>query len=287
MKKAGVISSGKFKLPYVIEGQGTPILIIGSSKYYPRTFSKNFKKNFKCIFMDHRGFAPHPGKVNSSEFDLDILLDDIELVRKAVGVDKCYILGHSGHGYLALEYAKKYPQHVKGVILIGVGPDQSDESNKAAEEYFEQLASSERKKDFAENMKYLAHDIAAHPERRMVDYLLRAKAKGWYDFTFDASPLWKDVTVNMQMFDHAWGGIFKTIDITKGLDKFNIPIFLGLGKYDFIVAPPSSWDKLLPLFKNITVYTFEKSGHTPQFEESELFDRKMTEWIEKIEKQSN
>ena len=124
-------------------------------------------------------------------------------------------------------------------------------------------------------------ELEDNPEKALITMLIRLRAKGWYDYTFDPTSLWKDVIVNMQMFNYVWGGIFKAIDITKGLENFDKPVFLALGKYDFIVAPPYLWDPIIPKFKNIEVHIFEKSGHTPQYEESKLFDKQFNNWVKK------
>lgn len=70
----------------------------------------------------------------------------------------------------------------------------------------------------------------------------------------------------------------KYTDITQGLDKFDKPIFLGLGRYDFL-APYCLWNSIRSKFKNLTVRVFEKSGHTPQYEESTLFDEELLRWL--------
>ena len=94
-------SSG-FKLQYIIEGNGTPTIVVGSSLYYARTFSNNLRNHLKLVFVDHRGFSPHDCK-NTAQFQLDTLVDDIELVRQALGFEQVILIGHSGHAYMALE----------------------------------------------------------------------------------------------------------------------------------------------------------------------------------------
>lgn len=69
----------------------------------------------------------------------------------------------------------------------------------------------------------------------------------------------------MEIFTYIWGTVFRGIDITKGLDKFDKPVFLGLGRYDFL-APYCLWNPIRSKFKNLIVRVFEKSGHTPQYE---------------------
>jgi proline iminopeptidase len=43
--------------------------------------------------------------------------DEVEAVRKGLGLEQFYMLGHSYGGMLALEYALTYPQHLKGLII--------------------------------------------------------------------------------------------------------------------------------------------------------------------------
>ena len=81
------------------------------------------------------------------------------------------------------------------------------------------------------------------------------------------------------MFDYVWGILFRDIDITHALEQFDKPVFLGLGRYDFLVAPPSSWDAVRSKFKDLTIRIFEKSGHIPQLEEPELFDQELLRWL--------
>ena len=66
------------------------------------------------------------------------------------------------------------------------------------------------------------------------------------------------------MFDHVWGNVFRDLDITRGLSTFDRPVLLALGRYDFIVAPPCSWDPIRPKFRDLTVRVFEHSGHNPR-----------------------
>ena len=81
------------------------------------------------------------------------------------------------------------------------------------------------------------------------------------------------------MFDYVWGELFRDIDITRGLDLFDRPVFMALGRYDFLVAPPSSWEPIENRFSDLTIRVFENSGHTPQYEEPDLFDKEVLAWM--------
>jgi proline iminopeptidase len=43
--------------------------------------------------------------------------DEVEAVRRGLGLDQFYLLGHSWGGLLASEYALKYQQHLKGLVI--------------------------------------------------------------------------------------------------------------------------------------------------------------------------
>lgn len=278
-QRGTIITSG-FKLNYLVEGEGVPVFVPGSSVYYPRVFSKEIKKHLQFIHVDHRGFVPPPSaNLGNAAFDLDVLIEDLEQVRKHLGLENFIVMGHSGHAFMALEYAKKYPQHVSGVVLIGVTPDYSDATHRAADDFFEKIASPERKAAFGKDIAGLPALIAADPEKRFISFCLAAAAKSWFDYEFDAAPLWKGLYTNMQAIDYIWGVIFRDIDITKGLEKFNKPVLLMLGKYDFLTGPTVLWNNVKHQFNDITTKIFDKSAHCPMYEEPGLFDEELISWL--------
>lgn len=210
---------------------------------------------------------------------MDVLLSDIEAVRKALNLERFIVIGHSGHAFLALEYAKTYPNHVSHVVLIGSSPDYSETTAEARRAFFDQDAIPERKAAFEKSMALLPTRIAAQPDRRFVHMCVCAGPISWYDYTFDATSLWEGVYTNMQIIDYVWGDIFRDIDITTGLDTFDKPLFLALGKYDYLTGLPFLWDDVRSQFKNLTVKVFEKSAHTPQLEEPDRFNKALLKWL--------
>src|SRR5688500_14492567 len=44
-------------LDYIVEGEGSPIIVIGSANYYSRTFSAKLRERFQMAFADLRHFA--------------------------------------------------------------------------------------------------------------------------------------------------------------------------------------------------------------------------------------
>jgi proline iminopeptidase len=274
------IETEGFQLQIRMEGMGTPAIVIGSSIYYSRTLSQHLREHLHLIFMDHRGFAASQGHAESP-VTLDVLLDDVELVRQRLGLGHIIVIGHSGHGFMALEYAKKYPENVSHVVMISLGPDFSVKSHEATDQYWQDSVSPERKAALEENHRHFPDEHLAKllPDKRFIKQYVRNGARIWYDFRFDSTSLWEGVNINMEIIDHVWGNIFRDIDITKGLSTFDRPVFLALGRYDFLVAPPCSWNPVRAQFQNLTVRVFEQSGHMPPYEEATLFDKELLLWL--------
>lgn len=278
-QSSGTISSGPFQLGYRIEGTGNPAIVVGSATYNSRIFSQKLRQHLKLVFLDHRVSAPSPGPVDVTEFGWDALLNDIELARKHLGLGRVAVIGHSGNGLIALEYAKKFPANTSHVILIGISPKLGLIAER--ERYWSESVSPDRKAAWEESQRRLPNDALAKLSRqeRNAKAYIRDAPKIWYDPTFDATPLWQGVEVNMDAHAHVWGRLLREIDIATGLAAFDRPVLVALGRYDFVVPPPSSWDPLRPKFKDLTVRVFERSGHTPQYEEPELFDAELLRWI--------
>ena len=278
---SGSLIRDDFELRYLIQGHGRSVLVMGSAVYYPRTFSEALREKLALVFVDHRGFALAPDFVEPSSCELDTILDDFEAIRLQLSLGTVVALGHSGHAYMALEYAKRYPEHVSHVVMVGAAPDLSPVSMAWAEREWQESADPDRKAAFEENMKRWPDECLAplSPAEAFVRVYVRNGPRAWFDAKFDATELWKDVTPNEVLF-RVWGETFARIDIREGLASLTTPVLVMLGRYDRIVAPPSSWDAYRDSFHDLTIRVFEKSGHTPQIEEAGRFDFELTAWLE-------
>jgi proline iminopeptidase len=267
-----------FELDYSVEGRGRDALVVGSAIYYPRTFSQNLRQHLRLTFTDHRGFGRATRPFTADDFALDKLTGDIETLRQALKLEQVVIVGHSGHAYLALEYAKRYPEHVSHVVMIAQSPDSSAASYQAADRYLDESVCPERKAALAESLARLPADLAADPQNAFIHRMLRSGPRIWYDYGYDARWLWADVRVIPEMFDAVWGGLFRTLDITQGLERLDAPVLVALGRYDYW-NPPHLWERVRGHFRDLSLRVFERSGHTPQLEEAELFDGELVAWL--------
>jgi proline iminopeptidase len=150
------------------------------------------------------------------------------------------------------------------------------------ESNWQESASAERRAVMEERLRDLPDEELAKlpPGQAYMERYIRNSPRIWYDPRFDCSPFWEGMEPNTEMLNYVWGTLFRDIDITVGLEKLDRPVFLALGRYDFLVPPPSAWEPLRSNFQDLTIRVFEKSGHTPQYEEAALFDQELLAWMQ-------
>jgi proline iminopeptidase len=120
-------------------------------------------EGIEFIYYDQlgTGFSDNP---NDTVFwDLPRYVEEVEQVRKALNLDKdnFYLLGHSWGGILAMDYALKYQQNMKGLIISNMmssAPAYGKYSEVLAKQMkpdvLEAIRDIEARKDFA-NSKYM------------------------------------------------------------------------------------------------------------------------------------
>ncbi len=77
------------------------------------------KAGIEYYYYDQLGSAYSDQPEDTSLWNIPRFVEEVEQVRKALGLNKdnFYLLGHSWGGILAVEYALKYQQHLKGLII--------------------------------------------------------------------------------------------------------------------------------------------------------------------------
>jgi proline iminopeptidase len=273
----GTVSVDGIELPYFIEGTGIPCLVINNARAMSRALSQELRKTFQFIFTDMRAMVPYTKTYDLEKVTLDTFLDDIELVRAAVGIDKVCVFGHSIGGLFALEYVRKYPQHATHVVMNGTPAFYNDKFTKLVDEFWEANASDERKAILKQNVERMKEAVAKEPPGRklIANYIMNGPLY-FYDPKYDCAWLFEGEYWSPELFDRIFSVVMKGYDIAERQIP-SVPIFLSLGRYDGM--PYVSWDGIKEKFPNLSYNLFEKSGHYAPLEEQELFDKKLVEWI--------
>jgi proline iminopeptidase len=69
------------------------------------------------IYLDQRG-AGRSDRPADGEYSIESMVEDIEQLRRALGVSQIALIGQSFGGTLALEYGARYPEHVSRLVFV-------------------------------------------------------------------------------------------------------------------------------------------------------------------------
>ena len=197
------------------------------------------KEGIELIYYDQLGSGNSDNPDDVSFWDLPRFVDELEQVRKALGLnqDNFFLLGHSWGGILAMEYALKYQDNLKGLIISNMMASAPEYDKYADEVLAKQLKPEvldtirmlEANNDFG-NPKYMellmpnfyAEHICRIPIEDWPEPILRSFAK-----------LNQSLYVTMQgPSEFGLSGKLEKWDRTADLPKITVPTLTIGGQYD-------------------------------------------------------
>ncbi len=97
----------------------------GTHEYWECAESFFPREGIEFILYDQLGSHYSDQPSDSALWTTERFVEEVEQVRQALGLNKdnFYLLGHSWGGILATEYALKYQQHLKGLIISNMMSD--------------------------------------------------------------------------------------------------------------------------------------------------------------------
>jgi proline iminopeptidase len=279
--RTGEIEVGGARLPYRIEGRGQPCLVLGSVAYYSRVFSQSLRDHLQLVFVDLRHFAASDSAFSPDVVSIDLYTADVERVRQVLGLDDVVVIGHSVHATIALEFARRYPAHVRGVVMVGSSPVGIDDEDRAADDQYWREASEDRRTLRARTRAELTPELKA--SLAPSDYFVREYAAAgplhWYDMTYDGTWLWEGTELNMPVLERLYAAVDH---LTLAAGEVTTPVLIVHGRYDY-GSPPVLWERHREKLPAHTFVVFDKSGHTPPLEEPELVDETLLAWVGELE----
>lgn len=266
--------------PVTVAGSGIPCLSIGTGTLGQLTLSPQFKKIFR-VYSTDLYFDQRYALTDLTSLTLDRMLDDIAAMAQQLGLTKFVLFGFSAFGLIALEFAKKYPTLVAGVIMVGTPPNANAAVGERNNDYFNQHAEPERKKIDAERRAQAAQkdfsglDFAA---QFLYNYVYVNAPRYWHQPDFDCSELWRNLNIDRAV-EYLFTAIFPQLDVFKQIDQVRCPVFLAAGRSDYDCCP-WRWQTAEKLPAQMTIVEFWQSGHWPHYEEQPAFDAAIANWAQ-------
>lgn len=117
-----VVSSDGVELHINIKGNGMPCLLVtvqntNYNKWFKRFTENILEKNFQIIYLNLIDLNKCE-KSSDAGRGIKQQINDIEEVRKSLGINNWYLLNIMSNNRLIARYTRKYPEKVSGVVYI-------------------------------------------------------------------------------------------------------------------------------------------------------------------------
>lgn len=208
------------------------------------------QEEIEYIYYDQLGSYYSDQPDDLSLWDTSRFVEEVEQVRKALDLDSSnfYILGQSWGGILAMEYALKYQNNLKGLIISNMMSSVPEYNTYAEEvlgpqlapEIYKEIKAIEDNKDYA-NPRYSELLF----EHYYTEHVLRMPTEEWPESTLRAFK-----HANNQVYIHMQGpsefGIkgdasLKDWDVKERLKEIKTPTLVIGAKYDTMNPEHMEW----------------------------------------------
>ena len=242
----------------------------------------------RVIFYDQLGGGNSDHPHNPSLWTVELFVEELGAVRKALALERLHLLGQSWGGMLGMEYALTQPG---GLVSLTV-------ANSAASMV---QWGSELNRLRAQLPPEVQHTLLHHEQQGTTDsedyqdamliFYRRhiCRVDPWPDYlTRDFEKLAQDPEVYLTM----WGpsefhitGTLKTWEITDRLHEIKVPTLLLSGRYD--EATPILVETIHRSIPGSEWIMFENSSHMPHVEETDLYLQVLNRFLTRVEGESS
>jgi pimeloyl-ACP methyl ester carboxylesterase len=218
---------------------------------------------------DFRIIAPDlPGHGHSTISEdiqtMELMAKEVKLLLNHLEIEKCFMVGHSMGGYVALAFLELYPDMLLGLSLFHSSPFADTEEKKQSRNKEIELLKKGKKEqllDFHMRKIFATENTEKHP-KKIIKLKERAQ-KPSTDFIISVIE-----------------GMKARKDKTQVLKNTSLPVQYIIGAKDNFI-PMSILDKLqLPLLSEVVV--LEDSGHAGMYEEKIKSAKVIKDFILKI-----
>lgn len=223
------------------------------------------REKLQLVYFDHRGQGRSARDV-PQRYTIDDNVEDMEALRRYLGLGSIVSLGTSYGGVVALAHAARYPKAVSHLIVVSTVAHAG--YAQRAREIVAQRGTAEQ---IAECHKLFEGQIDS-PDR-MRHYF---KVMGSL-YARKSDPALSEVALERAILSpealnraHGPGGTLRTLDLRCELRNISAPTLILAGRHDWICAPEFS-EEIHQLIAGSDLRIFEDSAHSVSGDEPEKF----------------
>ncbi len=247
------------------------------------------QEQIEYYYYDQLGSYYSDQPKDLSLWDLPRFVEEVEQVRQALNLDKdnFYLYGQSWGGILAMEYALKYQQHLKGLVIsnmVASIPDYmkySDEvlAPKLPPEILKEIMTYENREDYG-NPRYLELVVKHYYSR----HVIRMPEEEWPDpIKRGFKHLNPEVYVTMQgpsEFGIKGDATLKNWDVKDKLPSIEVPTLTIGATHDTMDPKHMEW--IAKTVKNGRFHLCPNGSHLCQFDDQKNFFTGLIKFIKDV-----
>ncbi len=278
------------RLWYESEGSGEPLILIsggpGISHDYFHPYFSALRDSYRIIYFDALGRGKSDRGKDRSDYSLARDVEDVEGIRKALGLGKINLLGHSYGGVVAQAYTLRFPDSMRRLILVdtlfSAEMWQANDDN----------SNHELRNQFPETWEKIQQVRAQGFNTCSKEYQDANDVSPAFLMFYNAAVFEKvmhsDGSINNEVYcaitgddaDFLVSGDMGKFDFRLDLKKLTVPTLILAGRYDRVAMPrwTVQYKRYAPQAQFVM---FEKSGHFPFIEETDETVRILREFLKK------
>jgi proline iminopeptidase len=243
--------------------RGVPLLVLsggpGTDSRYMRVGGAldRLAEDRPLIFFDQRGTS-RSSAANGTE-TIDKYVEDLEAIRRAVGAERVDILGHSFGGYLAMAYTAKYPDRVRGLVLVDSAPPKLGDVTQLLAQLY-----PDRIEDWRARRARLGDDNASADSAIFMSMEFVTE-EAFRSYLAAVAAFRDNMTVNNSLRRD-----MERLDYWPEVRRFTQPTMIVHGRFDAVVAPSDGW-RLHQAIAGSVFHVIESAGHLPHVERPDQF----------------
>jgi len=257
----------------------------GATHEYFEAFDSYFPKaGIEYYYYDQLGSAYSDQPDEPTLWELPRFVDEVEQVRKALKLDKnnFYLYGQSWGGILALEYALKYQQNLKALVISNMVASIPAYNRYAADVLMpamDQKALAEVKQLEAKGRYDDPRYEALLMQHFYVDHILRMPADQWPDPVLRAfAKINKKIYIPMQgPSEMGASGKLVNWDRTADLAKIIVPTLAIGARYD--TMEPAQMERIAKGVKKGRYLYCPKGSHLALYDDQQVYMAGLTQFI--------
>jgi L-proline amide hydrolase len=265
-----------------------PLLILhggpGATHDYLEPLEALARTGRRVIFYDQLGCGNSSQPHNPALWTVDLYVEEVGAVRRALGLDRVHLLGQSWGGMLAMSYALAQPAGLASLIVADSPasiPQWVAEANRLRAELPPKV-----QRTLLEHEAAGTTDDPAYQEAMLVFYRRHVcRADPWPECvtrTFEQIDRNPEVyhTMNGPSEFHVIGTL-KDWSIVDRLGEIRVPTLLLSGRYD--EATPAIVETIHQGIPGSEWVIFEESSHMPHVEEPERYLQVVSDFLARVE----